>query len=173
MGKRNFRFATLIKGFAMLPTEPSPAAASALTERYFRENMHNCAEAVLRAVLTVYGRECPTEMTRLASPFGRGMGEAGCACGALVGGQMAIGHFFGRLEEQGYPPEICAEASKKLHNKFKKENGATCCRILRRDHPFGTDEQFNACCERAKRGAELTTEIISKLSAKQRVQSGT
>lgn len=147
-------------------TETFPAEAEELTGRLFRENLHNCAEAVLGGVLQAAGQDCPLEVRRLASAFGRGMGGAGCACGALVGGQMAIGACFGRVSESGSVPEACQEAALQLHNRFKKENGATCCRILHKGLPFGTDEQFNSCCQRSRKTAVITAQLIAKTAAK-------
>lgn len=147
-------------------TEQYPAEAAELTGRLFRENLHNCAEAVLGGVLQAAGQDCPLAVRRLASAFGRGMGGAGCACGALVGGQMAIGAFFGRASESGSVPEPCQEASRQLHNRFKKENGATCCRILHKGLPFGTDEQFSSCCERSRKAAKIAAQLIAETAAK-------
>lgn len=144
-----------------------PGNASNLTTGYFRDNLHNCAESVFRALLSASGRECPVEMTRIASAFGRGMGMAGCACGALVGGEMALGVFFGREKETGSAPDICADAAKLLHKRFKKENGATCCRILHKGLPFGTDEQFDSCCDRATKAAEIAAKVIQEMFAKE------
>ena len=140
--------------------EDMPQKAMELTNKYFCEDHNNCAESVFRSLMTVTGQDCPIEVLKMASPFGRGMGEAGCACGALVGGQMAIGVFFGRESTKGFPPNLCAEAAKALHKRFVKSNGAACCRILHKGLPFGTDEQFSACCKRAVDAAEIAATLI-------------
>lgn len=144
-------------------SDKTPEKARALAERYFRDDKNNCAESVFRSILAASGLDCPVEMLKLASPFGRGMGGAGCACGALVGGQMAIGAIFGREETAGCAPDICADASRLFHRQFKKQNGATCCRILHKGQPFGSDEQLNACCERTLRAAEMAAAIICEV----------
>lgn len=150
-----------------MPTSPDfPARCMALAEKLFKENSHNCAEAVCRAILLTAGRDCPVETVRLASAFGRGMGGAGCACGALVGGQMAVGAFFGREAETGYPPDKCAEAAALLHKRFQKENGATCCRILHKGLDFGTPEQLASCCARSAKAAEIAAGVIQKILTK-------
>lgn len=151
------------KGSPMELSEKMPETAKSLAERYFRDDKNNCAESVLRSILAASGIECPVEMLRMASAFGRGMGGAGCACGALIGGQMAIGVFFGREENAGYPPDICADASRLLHKRFKKQNGATCCRILHKGLPFGTEEQLSSCCQRTLEAAELAASIIREV----------
>lgn len=143
-----------------------PGQAKELARQYFRQDLNNCAESVLRAIMQATGRACPVELLKMASPFGRGMGGEGCACGALIGGQMAIGVFFGRDGYSGSAPDMCAEASRQLHKRFKKQNGATCCRILHKGQPFGTEEQFNSCCERTLQAAELAASIISEMEAK-------
>lgn len=145
--------------------EDMPAQARELAREYFRRDLNNCAESVLRAIMEVNGQSCPVEVLRMASAFGRGMGQAGCACGALVGGEMAIGIFFGRNETAGSPPDICAQAAKLLHKRFKKQNGATCCRILHKGLPFGTEEQFDSCCERTLNAAELAAGVIAEVQA--------
>lgn len=143
--------------------EDMPAQARELARQYFRQDFNNCAESVFRAIMEVTGRPCPVEVLKLASAFGRGMGEAGCACGALVGGEMAIGVFFGRTGTSGPAPEICARAAKLLHKRFKKQNGATCCRILHKGLAFGTDEQFDSCCDRTLDTAGLTAGVIAEV----------
>lgn len=145
--------------------EDFPAQARELARQHFRQDLNNCAESVLRAIMEVSGQPCPVEVLKLASAFGRGMGQAGCACGALVGGEMAIGLFFGRTESSGPAPEMCAQAAKLLHKRFKKQNGATCCRILHKGLPFGTDEQFDSCCERTLDAAELAAGVIAEVQA--------
>ena len=145
--------------------EDMPAQARELARQYFRRDFNNCAESVFRAIMEVSGRSCPVEVLKMASAFGRGMGQAGCACGALVGGEMAIGIFFGRTETSGPAPDICAQAAKLLHKRFKKQNGATCCRILHKGLPFGTDEQFDSCCERTLNAAELAAGVIAEVQA--------
>jgi C_GCAxxG_C_C family probable redox protein len=40
----------------------------------------------------------PDAVISMASGFPVGMGGSGCTCGAIVGGIMAIGMFFGRTE---------------------------------------------------------------------------
>ena len=116
--------------------------------------------------LEASGNDCSVEIIRMASPFGRGMGGAGCCCGALVGSQMAAGIIFGRDSETGYPPQICAETAKILHKNFVKANGSTCCRILHKGLPFGTDEQLAACCTRSVEASEIAANAILKMHKK-------
>ena len=46
------------------------------------------------------GRPIPAKAVKMASGFPVGMGTAGCACGALSGGIMALGLKFGCITTQ-------------------------------------------------------------------------
>ena len=61
------------------------------------------------------------------------MGGAGCLCGAVAGGAMCIGFLYGRSTPGDPKINRCYELTKEFHDKFKKEFGATCCRILIKD----------------------------------------
>ncbi|MGN1038731.1 MAG: C-GCAxxG-C-C family protein, partial [Mailhella sp.] len=115
-------------------------------------------------LLVCAGLPCPASLLKTASGFGRGMGGAGCACGALTGGIMAIGIFFGRENDTGMPPDICAELSKKWHDTFKSMNKATCCRVLHHGLAYGTPEQFDSCCHRTAEAAEAAAKLILEAS---------
>ncbi len=140
--------------------ETFPLRAGKAAEALFRNDILNCAESVLKAVLCEAGLPCPPELLRAASAFGRGMGGAGCCCGALIGGQMTLGCFFGRTREQGEPPEGCAKLARLLHDRFTAQNKAACCRVLHKGMPYGSPEQFNSCAVRTGRAAELTAQVI-------------
>lgn len=60
----------------------------------------------------------PDEVVKLASGFPVGMGLAGCVCGGLAGGVMALGLKYGRAEPESPTPGMF-EASKELHDRFK------------------------------------------------------
>ena len=137
-----------------------PERVAQRAEALFREDRLNCAETVFKALLEESGHECPLELLRLASAFGKGMGKAGCSCGSLVGGEMGIGFFFGREEEKGFCPEACEEIARDLHDRFVKENRVTCCRVLHKGLPYGTPEQFDACALRSVRTARMAAEVI-------------
>ena len=137
-----------------------PERVAQRAESLFRKDKLNCAETVFKALLEESGQTCPLETLRLASAFGKGMGKAGCSCGSLVGGEMAVGFFFGREEETGFCPESCEEIARELHDRFVKENRVTCCRILHKGLAYGTPEQFDSCALRSVRAARMAAEVI-------------
>ncbi|MDD4238277.1 MAG: C-GCAxxG-C-C family protein [Desulfotomaculaceae bacterium] len=95
---------------------------------YFNQG-YNCAQAV--ALSNVEMLKGPTDgIIQLAAGFGHGM-SAGCACGALAGGVMAISLLLAGPATKGFDKEI-SEMSAELHQRFVKEFGLTCCRGLRK-----------------------------------------
>ena len=93
-----------------------------------------CSEAVLKVINEIAPEPLPASMTRLGSGFCEGMGGAGCSCGALAGGVMAIGLLAGRDDvEDEWEPSFYASAF--FHDRFREAFGAACCRTLVR--PFG------------------------------------
>jgi C_GCAxxG_C_C family probable redox protein len=71
-----------------MPNAPSIADVAA---RYFTEEKHNCAQAVLRAVAEKHGLACPSCIPAVALAMGGGVGHTGHICGAVSGSVMAIG----------------------------------------------------------------------------------
>jgi len=96
---------------------------AAEAEKFYRSGKMHCAEAVLAAVKNEFASSLPDDVVRLAAGFGGGSG-AGCICGAVSGGTMALG-----LVVQGDKKAVAA-LTRELHEWFKKEYGATCCKIL-------------------------------------------
>ena len=107
------------------------AAANAVDlydEGYF------CGEAVLKVVNSLAPEPLPASLMRLGTGFCEGMGGAGCTCGALAGGVMAIGLFAGRESvTDAWEPSFFPAGA--LHDRFRTAFKAGCCRTIVR--PFG------------------------------------
>lgn len=121
--------------------------------RYFDQE-YNCAQAVALSNLEVFNGQ--TENIRqLAAGFGHGM-NAGCTCGAIAGGVMAISLLLAGPETRGFDGNI-AETTAELHRRFIREFGLTCCKGLRKKlSPFK-----NARCKKITvTTAALTLELL-------------
>lgn len=151
--------------------ENFPLRAQKNAEEFFKNDKLNCAESVLKALLTTCGEECPVELLKVATGFGRGMGQAGCTCGALAGAVMAAGLLFGRTAPTGRGPEACAELSKKIHDAFKAHHKATCCRVLHHGLPYGSSEQAAACSKRTADTAEFAARILMEAAQNTKASS--
>ncbi len=100
-------------------------------EELFRSGTFFCSEAVLTTVNNMLGQPYSPDIVKMASSFPIGMGKAQCLCGAVSGGQMALGITYGR--NQGEPMnEKMFPIAKELHDYTVKEYGATCCRVITR-----------------------------------------
>ncbi|TEB07438.1 putative redox-active protein [Pelotomaculum schinkii] len=95
---------------------------------YFNQG-YNCAQAV--ALSNVEMLKGQTDgIIQLAAGFGHGI-SAGCACGALTGGVMAISLLLANPDTKGFDKEI-SETAAKLHQRFVNEFGQACCSGLRK-----------------------------------------
>ncbi|GAA0219400.1 C-GCAxxG-C-C family protein [Metaclostridioides mangenotii] len=98
-------------------------------EGYFKRGEFFCSEAVLQTLNDALGQPFSPEITRMASSFPIGLGKAQCLCGAVSGGEMALGIVYGRVHGEAMDPKMF-ELSKDLHDFIKKEYGSTCCRVI-------------------------------------------
>ncbi len=120
------------------------------------------------AVLVVLNRVLDGDLTqdqaiRLAAGMGEGMGSAGCICGGLNGGALALGLFLGngRLSPGG--DQVVMKATRWLHDQFKDSHGSACCRVLMKKDREGSKDQFRTCARRTGKAAELAaTKILQE-----------
>ena len=103
------------------PALPEKVATEA--EGLYRSGKMHCAEAVLAAIRSNFMPAAGEEIVRLAAGFGGGSG-AGCVCGAVGGGTIALGLV---LQED---KKRVMELTRELHTWFKGEYGVTCCKVI-------------------------------------------
>ncbi len=103
----------------------------AKAEELFRSGTFFCSEAVVSVLNQYMDYPYGDDVVRLASSFPIGMGKAQCLCGAVSGGQMALGMAYGRLEGEAMQAKMFPVA-KALHDHVVKDYGATCCRVITR-----------------------------------------
>jgi C_GCAxxG_C_C family probable redox protein len=131
------------------------------SENYYLANDFRCSEAVLRVIWENFKTDLPEEIVSLATGFPHGLGGSGCICGALAGGTMALGMFFGRSaagEEDKLKKNM--ELSHELHDLFKKNHKVTCCRTLIKKLIYGSPEHRQQCARFVKEMTEETAKII-------------
>ena len=109
-----------------------------------------CCEALMAAIRDNFQLDVPKEVIAMASGMAVGAGRSGCMCGALNGGILALGMFFGRTEPKGpQDPHVnkCMALTHELHDWFKEANGknAICCRVLTREFDMGKGEHKEQC----------------------------
>lgn len=127
----------------------------------FRTRQLWCSGAVLVVINRVLDGDLTQDQAiRLAAGLGDGIGGAGCICGGLNGGALALGLFLGngRLSPGG--DQTVLKATRWLHDQFKKDLGSACCRILLKKDGNGAKSQLRACTERTAKAAELCAVAI-------------
>ncbi|UCF95022.1 MAG: C_GCAxxG_C_C family protein [Desulfobacterales bacterium] len=129
-------------------------------ENLFGTQQLYCSEAVLYVLNQgLRGGLPPAMAVRLASGFTDGIGGAGCVCGAVSGGLMALGLFLGRDGLNAQSSKRVRAKSKEIHDAFRTRFGSACCRILtkrvRNDH--------KAMMEQCTHRTGETVEIVARL----------
>ena len=120
-----------------------------------------CAEAVLLVLNRgLNGGLSEETAIRLASAMTDGLGGAGCLCGALGGGVLALGLFLGRDSAGGKDRYHAQQASRALHDLFRDMFGSTCCRVLSKKTKKGSRSHFEHCKEVTGTGARLAAQVI-------------
>ena len=100
-------------------------------EELFRSGTFFCSEAVLYAINKALGKPYNDDIVKMASSFPIGLGKAQCLCGAVSGGELALGIVYGRNKDEAMNPKMF-EVAKGLHDFIIKEYKATCCRVITR-----------------------------------------
>lgn len=135
-------------------------------EQLFRSGTYFCSEAVVQTINELLGKPFDPSVVKLASGFPIGMGKAGCLCGAVSGGQMALGMVYGRVEGEPMQDKMF-QLSKGLHDYIKEEYNSTCCRVITREW---TGDNF-ASPERKKHCVTITGKV-ARWVAEQLIDDG-
>lgn len=98
-------------------------------EEYFRSGTFFCSEAVVQTINDALGKPFHDDIVKTASAFPIGLGKAQCLCGAVSGGEIALGLVYGRVKGEPMNPKMFQHA-KALHDFIREKYKATCCRVI-------------------------------------------
>ena len=132
-------------------------------ERLFQEGKFYCSEAIVASIRENFALDMPEEMIAMASGFPVGIGRSKCTCGAVSGGVLALGYFFGRTK--GSTPQDpksvkTMELAYELQNDFKANHKVLCCSVLTRGMNMAAGEHKAQCVAFTGEVAENTARII-------------
>ncbi|MCI6152917.1 MAG: C-GCAxxG-C-C family protein [Fusobacterium perfoetens] len=119
-----------------------------------------CSESVIYAIKKHFELELSDDAIAMSSGFPWGLGGGGCICGALAGGTMCLGYFFGRRVPNDPKIKKCFELSKEFHDYFIKNCGASCCRVLSRGMEKESPERKAKCTKIVSTATRGVAEII-------------
>jgi C_GCAxxG_C_C family probable redox protein len=137
-----------------------PVRIRDIAETYYRSGQFYCSEAIVKTINDEFGLNYPDNVVRLASGFPIGIGSAGCACGAVTGGVMALGMVFGRETPADPCIDRCLALSRELHSLFVRRHGCLCCRTLTHGMVLKSPEHMKQCIAFTGEVAEETAKII-------------
>jgi len=131
-------------------------------ENYYRDGDFYCSESIVKTIKDEFDLPISDDIIKIASGFPVGMGGSGCTCGAVIGGIMAIGLFFGRTEPKDTKVDKAMALSKELHDIFKDRHKCLCCRVLTKDMALGSPEHMKQCIYFTGEVAEEAAKIIAR-----------
>ena len=129
-------------------------------EAYYRNGDFYCSEAIVKTIKDKFQLDISDDAIAMASGFPVGMGGSGCTCGAISGGIMALGMFFGRREAKDEKVNKAMELTKELHDTFKESRRSLCCRVLTKGMDLGSTEHMKQCIDITGEVAEAVAKII-------------
>lgn len=131
-------------------------------EELYRKGDFFCSEAIVYSIKDNLELDMPDEMIAMASGFPVGIGRSKCVCGAVSGGVMALGYFFGRTK--GGDPKVVKtlELANELQESFKNNHKVLCCKVLTKGMDMASGEHKNQCVAFTGEIAEKTAEIVAR-----------
>ncbi len=133
----------------------------AIAEKYYRDGDFYCSEALLKCIKDAFEAPFSDDVIKLASGFPIGMG-AGCTCGAVNAGVMALGMFFGRNKAKGEEVAKAMELTKELQEVFTKSRKVCCCKILTKGLDFGSEKHLSHCIGITGEVTAMTGRILAR-----------
>ena len=150
-----------LPSYFSIPDTLDSAQLKVQAEELFNSGQFYCSEAVVKIIRDTFCPSVPDAIIATASGFPVGMGGGGCTCGAVAGGVMALGLVFGRTKpEEKVQSAECMKYARELHDRFRKENKAICCRILTNNMLEDSSEHKKQCAELTGEVVEIVAEII-------------
>ncbi len=128
-------------------------------EHFAREGF-NCAESVLYGVMAAFGLPGGDAILRAATPFGGGIGRAGCVCGALSGAIMALGLHCGRTTPDAAQRNQAYARAERVWRRFVERAGGEDCRDIN-TLGFSHPDHKEFCARFVAIAAELAAEEIA------------
>lgn len=150
-----------LPSYFSISVAPDSTQLKIQAEELFTSGQFYCSEIVVKIIRDTFCPSVSDEIIAAASGFPVGMGGSGCTCGAVAGGVMALGLVFGRTKpEEKVQSAECMKYARELHDRFRKENKAVCCRILTKNMLADSPEHTKQCAELTGEVVEIVTEII-------------
>ncbi|MBU5676046.1 C-GCAxxG-C-C family protein [Alkaliphilus sp. MSJ-5] len=131
-------------------------------EALYRKGDFFCSEAIVSSIRDNFEIDMPEEMVAMASGFPIGIGKSKCVCGAVSGGIMCLGYFFGRTKGGDTKVQNTLALANELQESFKSNHKVLCCKVLTHGMDMGSGEHKEQCISFTGEIAEKAAEIIAR-----------
>lgn len=144
----------------MMNTEINIRKVRSDAEESFRRGDFYCSEAIVSSIKDNFAIDMPDEMIAMASGFPVGIGKSKCVCGAVSGGVLSLGYFFGRTKGSDPKVQNTLKLAHELQESFRKNHGCLCCSVHTKSMDMASGEHKAQCISFTGEIAEKTAEII-------------
>lgn len=131
-------------------------------EELFRKGDFYCSEAVVSSIKSNFNIDMPDEMIAMASGFPIGIGRSKCVCGAVSGGILSLGYFFGRTKGGDPKVQKTLDLAYELQDSFKSNHKVLCCKVLTKGMDMASAEHKTQCISFTGEVAGKVAEIIAR-----------
>ena len=129
-------------------------------EKLYLDSDFYCSEAVIASIKKHIDPSIPEQIIATSSGFPVGIGGSFCVCGAVSGGVIMLGYYFGRTKPKDTKVQKAMALSKELCSFFKEKNKVCCCSVLTKGMKLGSEEHRKQCATFTGDIAMKTAEII-------------
>ncbi|MBW9155244.1 C-GCAxxG-C-C family protein [Clostridium tagluense] len=129
-------------------------------EESFRKGDYFCSEAIVSSIKSNFEIPMPDEMIAMASGFPIGIGKSKCVCGAVSGGVMCLGYFFGRTTGGDSKVQNTLKLANELQESFKNNHKVLCCKVLTHGMDMASGEHKAQCISFTGEIAQKAAQII-------------
>jgi len=129
-------------------------------EESFKRGDYFCSEAIVSSIKNNFEIPMPDEMIAMASGFPIGIGKSKCVCGAVSGGVMCLGYFFGRTTGGDSKVQNTLKLANELQESFKNNHKVLCCKVLTHGMDMASGEHKAQCISFTGEIAEKAAQII-------------
>ena len=131
-------------------------------EKLYRDGDYFCSEAIISTIRKHIDPNMPEQAIAMGSGFPVGIGDSKCVCGAVSGGVVALGYFFGRVKPKDKKVKNTMKLAKELHDSFQSNHKVLCCKVHTKDMKLGSKEHMEQCIAFTGEVAEKTAQIIAR-----------
>ena len=131
-------------------------------EKRYADGDYYCSEAIVSTIRDHFQADMPLSAIAMASGFPVGIGGSKCVCGAVSGGVICLGFFFGRTTPKDERVNKAMALAAELHESFKGNHKVLCCKILTKKMELGSEEHMRQCISFTGEVAEKTARITAR-----------